>query len=344
MRRMAQQMDSGNKLGNKIKDARKKSGRSQVWLAQKLDVCRSSVARWESGETTPTTKNLKIISDIFEVNFLAEKSESKSYQDITEQYRQDLEECHSVKAVYKVTQDYMSAMDIDYFLYMQVFRGDLHASPKFFVITDIDVEWQQYYATHYLSVSDPVWSHCWNSVVPIYSDDIYKKAVKSNDKIQKEIFQKFWGMGYAFYVAIPIHGPCCMSTFSVTVKSREKVPMIREVTPLLTYAGQLLYENIHRIFGEKFESNKRPHLRSVDHKLMSYLVQGVPLKDIAIKFNISESAVRQRIDRLKIKLGVENRQELCLQVVAQGVPLQSMFNYTATGDVYESHGLRGATF
>ncbi len=344
MRRVAQQMDSDNKLGNKIKDARKKSGRSQVWLAQKLDVCRSSVARWESGETTPTTKNLKIISDIFEVNFLAEKSESKSYLDITDQYRQDLQECTSIKGVYKVTRNYMSEMEIDYFLYMQVFRGDLHTSPKSFVITDIDPEWQRYYAGHNLGVNDPVWVHCWNSVVPVYSDDIYKKAVKSNDKLQKEIFEKFWAMGYAFYVAIPIHGPCCMSVFSVTIKSREKVQMIREVTPILTYAGQLLYENIHRIFGERYDSNKRPSLRSVDRKLMSYLVQGIPLKDIAIEFDVSESAVRQRIDRLKIKLGVENRQELCLQVVAQGVPMQSMFNYTATGDVYESHGLRGTSF
>ncbi len=327
-------------IGSKIKAARKRNKRSQIWLAQKLNVCRSSVARWESGETTPTTSNLQVLSKIFDENFFADEAHIRTPMEITNEYKDALEGCGSVKEIYRVTRKYMADLDIDYFLYMQVFRGDLHPTPKSFIITDIDLEWQVYYAENSLQVNDPVWTHCWNSVLPVYSDDIYKKAVKNNDKVQKKIFEKFWGMGYAFYVAIPIHGPCCMAVFSVTIKSREKVEMIRNITPILTYAGQLLYDNIHRVFGDINASNKRPRLRSADRRLMSYLVQGKPIKDIAQLFNVSESAIRQRIDRLKIKFNVNNRQELCLQVVAQSVPMQSIFSYEVTSDVYDAHGLR----
>ncbi len=330
-------------IASKIKEARKREKRSQAWLAKKLNVCRSSVARWESGETTPTTSNLKILTQIFNENFFSEGQHVRTPMEITDEYKEALQNSNNVKGIYKATQKYMAELGIDYFLYMQVFRGDLHPTPKSFVITDIDLEWQIYYAENNLQANDPVWSHCWNSVLPIYSDDVYKKAVKNNDKVQKKIFEKFWGMGYAFYVAIPIHGPCCMAVFSVTIKSRDKVEMVRNITPILSYAGQLLYDTIHRVFGDHDISNKRPRLRSADRKLMSYLVQGTPVKDIANEFNVSESAIRQRIDRLKIKFNVNNRQELCLQVVAQSVPMQSIFSYEVTSEIYEAHGLRVAS-
>lgn len=327
-------------IGSRIKAARKREKRSQGWLANKMQVCRSSVARWESGDTNPTTNNLKALSEIFNENFLAAEMRERTPIEIANDYKDELEKSHSVKAIYIATQKFMAGLGIDYFLYMQVFRGDLHPTPKSFIITDIDLEWQRYYAENNLQANDPVWTHCWNSVLPIYSDDVYKKAVKNNDKEQKKIFEQFWKMGYAFYVAIPIHGPCCMAVFSVTIRSREKVETVRNLTPILSYAGQLLYENIHRVFGDEEPSNKRPRLRSADRQLMSYLVQGRPIKEIAGLFNVSESAIRQRIDRLKVKFNVTNRQELCLQVVAQSVPMQSIFSYEVTGDVYEAHGLR----
>ncbi|THB73672.1 MAG: helix-turn-helix domain-containing protein [Gammaproteobacteria bacterium] len=330
-------------LGSRIKAARKRDKRSQGWLANKLDVCRSSVARWESGETTPTASNLKLLSRIFNENFFAEEGHVRTPMEITNEYKYELANCSSVKEIYKATQQYMANLGIDYFLYMQVFRGDLHQTPKSFIITDIDKEWQIYYAQNNLQANDPVWTHCWNSVLPIYSDDVYKKAVKNNDKAQKKVLEQFWKMGYAFYVSIPIHGPCCMAVFSVTIRSRDQVEMVRNLTPFLSYAGQLLYDNIHRVFGNAHPSNKRPRIRSADRRLMSYLVQGKPIKDIALDFNVSESAIRQRVDRLKVKFNVDNRQELCLQVVAQSVPMQSIFSYEVTSDVYEAHGLRVAS-
>ncbi len=333
-------MSAISDIGNKIRAARKRDKRSQGWLANKLQVCRSSVARWESGETNPSTSNLKALSEIFSENFLSEETRVRTPMEIVNDYKDKLGECNSVKSIYKATQSFMADLDIDYFLYMQVFRGDLHPTPKSFVITDIDLEWQIYYAENNLQANDPVWTHCWNSVLPIYSDDVYKKAIKNNDKEQKKIFEEFLKMGYAFYVAIPIHGPCCMAVFSVTIRSREKVEMIRNLTPILSYAGQLLYDNIHRVFGDVEPSNKRPRLRSADRQLMSYLVQGKPIKEIADLFCVSESAIRQRIDRLKTKFNVNNRQELCLQVVAHSVPMQSIFSYEVAGDVYEAHGLR----
>ena len=47
---------------------RKKSGRSQDALAEKVFVTRQAVSRWENGETVPNTETLKLLSNLFMVS------------------------------------------------------------------------------------------------------------------------------------------------------------------------------------------------------------------------------------------------------------------------------------
>ena len=49
-------------------ELRTKNGLSQDDLAQKVFVTRQAVSRWETGETTPNTETLKLLSRLFDVS------------------------------------------------------------------------------------------------------------------------------------------------------------------------------------------------------------------------------------------------------------------------------------
>ena len=49
-------------------DLRKRSGLTQEAMAEKLFVTRQAVSRWETGETTPNTETLKLLSKEFNVS------------------------------------------------------------------------------------------------------------------------------------------------------------------------------------------------------------------------------------------------------------------------------------
>lgn len=55
-------------LGNKIQNLRKKANFSQEQLAEKLDVTRQTISKWELEETTPDIKQAKKLSEIFQVS------------------------------------------------------------------------------------------------------------------------------------------------------------------------------------------------------------------------------------------------------------------------------------
>lgn len=55
-------------LSEKIRDLRKKAGLSQEELAEKLDVSRQAVSKWELGAAVPTADKLLEISDLFKVS------------------------------------------------------------------------------------------------------------------------------------------------------------------------------------------------------------------------------------------------------------------------------------
>ena len=53
---------------NVILELRNKAGLSQEELAEKVYVTRQAVSRWETGETTPNTETLKLLSKLFDVS------------------------------------------------------------------------------------------------------------------------------------------------------------------------------------------------------------------------------------------------------------------------------------
>ncbi len=55
-------------IGKKITELRKKSGMSQEKLAEKLDVARQTISKWELGETAPDLKQSKELSKLFNVS------------------------------------------------------------------------------------------------------------------------------------------------------------------------------------------------------------------------------------------------------------------------------------
>lgn len=54
-------------LSEKLFSLRKKSGMNQEELAERLDVSRQAISKWENGESFPEITKLKAIADIFSV-------------------------------------------------------------------------------------------------------------------------------------------------------------------------------------------------------------------------------------------------------------------------------------
>jgi len=55
-------------FGEKLQDARKRTGLSQEQLAEKLSVSRSAVAKWENDKGMPDIDNLKAIAQLLDVS------------------------------------------------------------------------------------------------------------------------------------------------------------------------------------------------------------------------------------------------------------------------------------
>lgn len=75
-------------LGEKIKDARKQCGLSQEQLAEKMQVSRSAVAKWETGKGLPDVENLKALSQLLgvSVDFLLDDGEAIDEMVVREAY------------------------------------------------------------------------------------------------------------------------------------------------------------------------------------------------------------------------------------------------------------------
>ena len=71
-------------LKEKLVALRKEKGLTQLAVAEKLDVSRQAISRWESGIALPSTDNLRCLSSLYEVPtdyLLKEDSERKSNPD-----------------------------------------------------------------------------------------------------------------------------------------------------------------------------------------------------------------------------------------------------------------------
>lgn len=66
-RKRGEQMENDQRLSEKIRTLRRKSGMSQEELAEKLNVSRQAVSKWELGAAVPSPDKLVDISDLFDV-------------------------------------------------------------------------------------------------------------------------------------------------------------------------------------------------------------------------------------------------------------------------------------
>lgn len=66
-RKRGERMENDQRLSEKIRTLRRKSGMSQEELAEKLNVSRQAVSKWELGAAVPSPDKLVDISDLFDV-------------------------------------------------------------------------------------------------------------------------------------------------------------------------------------------------------------------------------------------------------------------------------------
>ena len=92
-------MTNGEILGKKLYECRKKAGLSQEELAEKLNVSRQAVSKWECGESLPDTDNLISISKLYGVsldelvaNANAESAPTLIQADVEEMDEDELED------------------------------------------------------------------------------------------------------------------------------------------------------------------------------------------------------------------------------------------------------------
>ncbi len=55
-------------ISERLKELRKQSGFTQEQIAEKLNVTRSAVARWETGKGIPDISNLIVISEVYRIS------------------------------------------------------------------------------------------------------------------------------------------------------------------------------------------------------------------------------------------------------------------------------------
>lgn len=55
-------------FGKKILDARKKANLSQEEIAEKLNITRQTVSKWESNETVPNINQVKLLAKIYKIS------------------------------------------------------------------------------------------------------------------------------------------------------------------------------------------------------------------------------------------------------------------------------------
>lgn len=82
------------KLEEKLVSLRKAKGLSQMKLAEKMNVSRQAISRWETGAAIPSSENLKYLSDLYSVSLdylLSDSADSILHHVCSPQY------CHRIR-------------------------------------------------------------------------------------------------------------------------------------------------------------------------------------------------------------------------------------------------------
>lgn len=74
-------------LQTKLVSLRKQNGLTQLDLAEKLNVSRQAISRWEVGSAVPSTDNLKVLSELYNVSldYLLNDDEEPPYKNVDSQ-------------------------------------------------------------------------------------------------------------------------------------------------------------------------------------------------------------------------------------------------------------------
>lgn len=86
-------------LGEKIRFLRTKNGLTQENFAEKLNVSRSAIAKWETNSGVPEVNNLKMISQIFDIS-LDELLNDKKKNDIVDSKSDKVKDCPEYKGYF----------------------------------------------------------------------------------------------------------------------------------------------------------------------------------------------------------------------------------------------------
>lgn len=78
-------------LSKSLKKARENAGLSQAEVAEKLNISRQAISKWENGWTSPDIDNLVILSDLYDVSLdeLIKNDEKKKDEDLQESVEPD---------------------------------------------------------------------------------------------------------------------------------------------------------------------------------------------------------------------------------------------------------------
>lgn len=113
------------KLAENIQKFRKEKRFSQEYLAEKCKVSRQAIAKWESGESTPTIDKLVFLADLYEVTLdeLVGRATFDKYSRVKEYLNE-----FAAKDIPKDVEDDISAIVTRYLLFVE--RMELSASDK----------------------------------------------------------------------------------------------------------------------------------------------------------------------------------------------------------------------
>ena len=86
------------RLSERLLRLRKQNGLTQMELAERLNISRQAISRWEVGLAVPSTENLKMLSELYGVRIdyllVDEKSDAS---DVSEVYSSSCEHTHNRK-------------------------------------------------------------------------------------------------------------------------------------------------------------------------------------------------------------------------------------------------------
>lgn len=101
-------------LGDKITKLRKKYNYSQELLAERLNVSRQTISKWELGQAKPDLENIKNISKLFDItyDYLIDESNLCS-KDITDNISKDVDWTKAWSSKYPILEAYVDIEGIE---------------------------------------------------------------------------------------------------------------------------------------------------------------------------------------------------------------------------------------